>query len=153
MLYATHILLAFLTGLFLIPYLPITHKIVFFIVVLLFGSFPDVDHKKSTINRKIPLFKLFSVFFRHRGFIHSIFFALILFLIVYSFHFQDIAYGILIGFAAHLIGDGLTKRGIQPFYPFSTLTFRGIITTGGVLEKLFFYSLIFVIIYLLAQIV
>lgn len=55
-------------------------------------------------------------------------------LILWQFLGWQYGAAFLLGFCAHLFGDSLTPRGIQPFSPFSSWKIQGPIRTGGYLE-------------------
>lgn len=141
--FKTHIALGLLIA---IGYTTIFHNVnpyIFFPVALLFSIVPDIDHSKSFISRKFPVLSSpIHFFFKHRGFIHSIFPALFLFLLFYYLHFPNLAFGMFIGYTAHLIGDGFTKQGINFLHPFSTLEIHGPIETGSFSEFMIFILLI-----------
>lgn len=151
MLFRTHVFFGFLTGLIALDYFNIENKFLFLVFAVLFSSFPDVDHSGSMINRKFFVFRIFSFLFKHRGFMHSIFFALILFLIARHFGYDDIGYGVMVGFLAHLLADGLTKSGVRMFYPLFKFRMRGFIKTGGLLEKVLFIAIVILIILKVAR--
>ena len=151
MMFKTHLMLGFLVGLLAIPYFPIKNKFLFLVLVTICSSLPDMDHAKSRINRNIPLLKVFSFLFRHRGIMHSLLAALVLSILAWYYLSQDIAYAVGIGFLAHLFGDALTKNGVELFYPFSKVKIKGCIRTGGLLEKICFYLIITGAIYEIAK--
>lgn len=141
--FKTHLALAFLVAVLYLSFFKNVNHYIFFPLVLFFSLLPDADHSKSYISRKFPLFTApIHFFFRHRGFFHSIFPAAIIFIIFYYFSYPSIAFGILIGYLAHLIGDGLTKEGVNLLTPFSTLVLKGPIETGSFTEFIIFMILI-----------
>lgn len=84
---------------------------------------PDIDTPTSTISKWIPLLpSIVNKIFGHRGFIHSPFCILLLFLLFYLVkpaRFLSLFFiGILTGYSMHLIQDSFTKGGIPWFYPF-----------------------------------
>tara|TARA_Y100000310_G_scaffold311948_1_gene358745 strand:- start:230 stop:682 length:453 start_codon:yes stop_codon:yes gene_type:complete len=134
MLFPTHILLGI--TLFLLLADTIGGSLGVFLFVLLGSILPDIDSKGSIINQWMGIFGTFAVFIsKHRGLFHSLlFFGLISSIIGYGL---NLSFGIalLVGYAAHMIGDGITPMGVKMFYPFSTFTIRGPIRVGGVLES------------------
>lgn len=150
MMFRTHLVLGFLLALIAISYVPVENKFLFLIITTIASSLPDIDHARSAINRNIPLLKVFSFFFRHRGILHSIVAAAIVAAFAYHYLAPDIAYAVALGFLAHLVGDALTKKGIMPFYPITKLRIKGFIRTGSIAEKVFFYGIIGAIIYKIA---
>lgn len=89
------------------------------------GVIPDLDHRKSTITKKLGLLGFFSSrLFRHRGILHAPMFhcilAAILLLFVNSENYvQFVIFGILAGTLSHLFLDALTPMGIPMLWPFS----------------------------------
>ena len=147
MMFRTHLFLGFLLAILVSPYLPVTNKFLFLMIATICSCFPDVDHARSKLNSEFPPFKIFSLLFRHRGITHSIFTAAILGGVAYYYLSLDIALGIFIGFAAHVLGDALTKNGVAPLYPLTTFKIKGFITTGSLFEKVILYGIITGIIY------
>ncbi len=104
-----------------------------FLIMCIFGTIlPDMDTPFSGTG-KVKIARLFQVFTRHRGFIHSLTFCFALSLILAIF-LPITAFGFFLGYSLHLIADGFTKDGISPFWPYSKKAF-GKIKTGGVVEK------------------
>lgn len=105
------------------------------------GLLPDIDHPQSKVGRAVyPLSKLISAAVGHRTFTHSLLFmGLLLYFIGYK---DSWALGLLVGIASHVFLDSWTDRGIKLFWPIP-ITFRLpiTITTGGVMEKVFFAGL------------
>lgn len=146
MLFKTHLFFGFLAGLIALDFLDIKNKFLFLIITIIFSIFPDVDHENSKINKKLIITKIFSILFKHRGFVHSIFFVLVLFLIAIYFNYFDVGYGVLTGYLAHLAIDGLTKNGVKMFYPVFNFKIRGFVRTGGFLERIIFLVILVLII-------
>lgn len=106
--------------------------------------FPDIDHKNSTISRKLPavswLARLFST---HRGLFHSPELYLLLWLLlipvmkVYAGIVEWAIMGMFLGIANHLVLDACTKDGIPLLFPFSKKCFHILsIRTNSVGEKI-----------------
>src|SRR3989338_10916817 len=114
----------FLDGLIAMPFIEFLdwrEKFGFFSILLLASILPDIDHAKSKISTKIPIIPLIiSLFFKHRGIIHSIYFALLASFFAYYYLGYVYALAMLIGYTSHLIADGLTKSGINFLHPFSS---------------------------------
>lgn len=105
--------------------------VVSFLALATIGSLsPDLDEEGSYLSNKFPIFpivfKLFGV--THRGLTHRAMFVAflgVLFSIFYFFYDSSSEYvplyaGFLFGYIFHLLGDMLTKGGINRFfYPFS----------------------------------
>lgn len=149
-MFKTHVALGFLIGLVALGYLDIKNKFIFLIIVTIASCLPDIDHAKSKINNKVFLLRIFSFLFRHRGIMHSIFTAGLFGVLAYYYINADIAYGIFIGFTAHLIGDALTMNGIEVLYPLTRIKIRGFIRTGGIMEKAAFCIILLGIVYRIA---
>lgn len=91
------------------------------------GLIPDIDHKNSTISKKIPILSwLARLFAGHRGLFHCPIFYGLLAWAAYSFLlpetdlFRAGFWGVCAGVASHLFLDACTIRGIPMFFPLST---------------------------------
>ena len=139
MLFRTHIVFNFLIALILIEKLKIKKQILFTLIICFFGVFPDLDEKKSYLGKHI-LVKL-----KHRRFLHTIYPGTLISL--FLFHFNPLmSFGVIIGYLAHLFLDGLTKKGITPFYPLKK-KLKGFIKVGSWLENILFSFFLFIVIY------
>ena len=88
----------------------------------------------------------------HRSFTHSIPSAISLSIISFMF-FQNyfsnnLIYAFIIGILSHLIGDFLTKQGIELFYPITDKNYRFPIniSSGGIIEYIISFILVFAIV-------
>jgi len=123
------------------------NKIAFFLVCVFAALLPDVDSYNSKLGRK-GISRTLMAFTKHRGFVHSLLFMGLLYLIMdkiwpaYSFAF-------LIGYSIHLILDCFTIRGIRLFYPFK-LRLKFFVKSGGSFETILFVVLLIVDSFLLA---
>lgn len=135
MLVITHVLFGILFGLLAKPYIG-GDAIIYYTFVVIGSLLPDIDHEGSTINKILPVTKWFSYFFKHRGFFHTIFPAILLFLVVRYFSSTLVALALIVGYAAHLISDGLTLAGVNLLHPLSRFRIRGFIRTGGIGETI-----------------
>ena len=134
MLLRTHIAISLLGILVLFSLFPdLLEWTVFVLVVLIATVFPDIDCETSKLGRR-GIFRPFQFFIKHRGFLHSFTFVLILvvlgFIFLESFR-REITFGVLIGYGLHLIADSFTKNGVRLFYPLSKKKFKGKIRSGG----------------------
>ncbi len=135
MLFHTHLLLGILFFLLAMPFLEVEPTAILFFMALLGSIFPDIDEGSSRISRWAGIFgKIINFFFKHRGFFHSLPAGGIAMLLLGHFLGWPLGVAFLLGFCAHLIGDSLTPRGIQPLSPFSSWKIQGPIRTGGFLE-------------------
>ncbi|MBD3247321.1 hypothetical protein GF378_01745 [Candidatus Pacearchaeota archaeon] len=129
MLIRTHLAITLCLTLFFIPF--VRYPILFLLVALLATYIPDIDSKKSRIGNHWYL-RPFQWIARHRGFVHSFSFLLLLSLI-FVFFIPFLALPFFLGYSSHLIADSFTLRGIRPFFPLRCVS-KGNITTGGVNE-------------------
>ncbi|MFA5953647.1 MAG: metal-dependent hydrolase [Candidatus Pacearchaeota archaeon] len=129
----THFIIALFFGLLFMKFFE--NKIIFLFIVLISCFIPDIDTKFSKIGKK-KIFRIFQLFFTHRGVFHSFSFLILICIFLY-FWKPFIAFGFLIGYGSHLIFDSFTKTGIYVFWPLK-LKFHGFIKTGGKLEFLIF---------------
>src|SRR3989344_152366 len=138
MMFRTHIAVGFLIGLFLLQILNPVNQILFIFLMLLGAALPDIDHPESKIDSKI---KVVGFLFEHRGFFHSLFAVLLLYLLL--LHYIDSAsvgvyiFAITAGYLSHVVTDSITKEGIMPFHPISKFRVSGFIKTGRITEYVF----------------
>ncbi|MFP4522943.1 MAG: metal-dependent hydrolase [Candidatus Nanoarchaeia archaeon] len=115
----------------------------------LFGSlFPDIDSSTSYVGRRAKIVGLFS---KHRGFFHSVFPLIIVYILLLSFVNKWLAISFALGFISHILLDMLTKKGIR-LYPFKK-KICGPIRVGSFAETLFFIVQLFFIIYFTVKVV
>lgn len=133
MLIRTHFLITLFFVLILIP--SAENKAVLAVVALAATFIPDVDTRFSKLGRK-KIFRILQFFVKHRGFLHSFTF-LILITIVFYFVLPIIAFPFFLGYGLHLVADALTIQGIKPFYPLKG-RIRGFMRTGRIFETILF---------------
>ena len=149
MMYYTHLAFGIFIALLAIDFFNIQNKLFFILIVIIFSIFPDIDEKKSKIGRENKIIStIINFMFGHRGFIHSIYIPLILYLVFYYIN-KEIGVAVLTGYFSHLFMDALTKQGIRPLYPLINKKINGFIKTNSFLEKIFFLIIILLILYLL----
>jgi len=147
MLYRTHFVFGLLFGLVFLQFFHVDYWWVFLLLVGLFSLLPDIDSPKSKIGRKIPVIShILNFIFGHRKIFHSMFFPVGLFVLFYLLGLSFVGFCILIGGLSHIIGDSLTREGINFFYPLGKFKVRGFIKTGGILENVVFWVFVVVII-------
>lgn len=143
MRFKTHLVFSFLIGLYLMERFSSKYL---FLGLLLFGSLlPDLDTPYSKLGRKVrPISGLIKFIFGHRKLFHSLIMAVLIF-VVFNYIFDMYLVGVALsaGFVLHLVADGLTKEGVNFLYPFARFRVSGFIKTGGVLELLLFFVLVF----------
>lgn len=145
-------------GLFLAFNIPHSQPLILLSAVSGFAALlPDLDNTQSMAENitilgikplKGPAF-IFEKIFKHRGYMHSLLAVALVCFILLGFLPQipkDVDLAIIFGYLSHLVTDGITVEGVPWFYPLET--FRTIlprflrITTGSLMENLFFVSLI-----------
>ena len=136
MLLRTHLVFAVFVYFTLNFILEIPNKVLFLVFVLLGAFFVDIDSKKSKLGR-IVFFRPFQLFFKHRGPIHGLFFA-ILFSLILALFDRWSGFGFFVGYFSHLILDLLTPAGVRLFWPIFIGKFSFRIRSGGVFEKILF---------------
>ncbi len=131
----THMAIGLLTGLLL--YSLLHQQWYIFIPLVVLGSLlPDIDHQNSKINRMLPITRWIPYFFKHRGFFHSIFPAIILYGAFYAAKLDYIGLPLTLGYLSHLASDCFTRLGCNLLHPISTLRIQGPIMTNGLMEFL-----------------
>jgi len=133
MLLRTHIAVTVLFIILLINY--VDDKLVFVLVALVATMLPDIDSRFSSLGKKKP-FRLFQIFIKHRGVLHSFTFLILITVVLY-FYLPIIGLGFLVGYGSHLLADCFTPAGIKPFYPWKK-RLRWYIRTGGRIETVVF---------------
>jgi inner membrane protein len=84
-------------------------------LILFFSLLPDLDINTSKIGKNIGILsKIINIIFGHRGFFHSFWIIIIIYLFLLPLGYE-IA---VLGYLGHLILDMFTKQGIRLFYPF-----------------------------------
>lgn len=150
MLGTTHLAIGALTGLLLFTYFE-TNPYLFVGLVIVGSLLADVDHEKSKINRILPVTRWIPYLFKHRGFFHSIFPALIMLVALYSAGQIAIAIPLTIGYLSHLFSDCLTRQGCNLLHPLSTFRIQGFLYTGGLTELVILGVVLVVDILILAR--
>ena len=124
----------------IILFFPIVSSPFIFLIMCFFGTIlPDMDTPFSGTG-KVKIARLFQVFVRHRGMIHSLTFCFAISLILAIF-LPSLSFGFFLGYSLHLIADSFTKEGLMPFWPYHKKAF-GKMATGGVVEKGIFFVFI-----------
>jgi inner membrane protein len=149
MMYYTHLAFGMFVSLLAINIFDINDPLLFVLVTILFSIFPDIDESKSKIGKKYKKTSaVINFIFGHRGFFHSIYIPLILYLGFYYLN-NEIGIAILAGYFSHLFMDAITKHGIKPLYPIINKKINGPIKTNSILEKAIFLTIILLILYFL----
>src|SRR3989344_6608238 len=142
MMFRTHAAFGFLLGILFLEFFPQRYPFLFLTIVTLMSALPDIDTPKSKIGRKFPLVSYpLSWIVRHRGITHSIFPIMGIYLLFRYFNLNYLGLAIVIGYITHLIGDGISKEGVNFLYPLSTLHMRGFFRVGGLIEIFIFAAL------------
>ena len=133
----THMALGFLAGILLFPVFNANWLL--FVPLVTFGALlPDVDHKSSKINRMLPVTRWVPGFFKHRGFFHSVFPPVIIYIIFYYLNLTMIGLPLAIGYLTHLGSDCLTRLGCNLLHPVSKFRIQGFVYTNGMMELIIF---------------
>ena len=148
-MYYTHLAFGIFIALLAIDFFNIQNKLFFILIAIMFSVFPDIDERKSKMGRENKIIStIINFMFGHRGFIHSIYIPLILYLVFYYIN-KEIGIAVLTGYFSHLFTDALTKQGIRPLAPLINKKINGMIKTNSLLEKTFFLIITLLILYLL----
>jgi len=111
------------------------------VFVVLASSFVDIDIKNSSFGNRW-YFRPLQWVVRHRGILHSLFFGILLSLILGSISLW-VGFGFFVGYISHLFLDCWTKSGVELFWPFR-YRIKGFIRSGGVVEDIVFVLLLLV---------
>ena len=144
MMFRTHVLFGIISGYAACEFLECGNAVLFVSLSAVGSMLPDIDSARSKISRKLRPFSIIPNFlFSHRGFIHSVFPALLLYALLVRIDYL-IAASLSTGFLSHLLMDSLTKRGIRPLYPLSKVKIAGFIRTNGFSERIILFLLVIV---------
>ena len=122
-------------GLFLYLVMIRGFDIVMLILFLFFSILPDIDLHSSYISKHVKyLSYFFEVVLKHRGFIHSLWFVALLWVLLGEYRLA------VIGYLGHLFLDILNKKGLCLFWPFVKV--KGFCNSGKLFDKLLFYGLL-----------
>ena len=150
----SHLSLSLLFGLFFVELFPVSYLWIFLLLVTVFGLVPDIDSSRSKIGRKLPgVSHIINWIFGHRKMFHSLLVPIVVLVLGYVFRFEFVGWAFFVGFVGHLIGDAMTKEGINFLYPFSNFKISGFFRTGGFSEKVLFVVILLVDIFLLLRLV
>lgn len=147
MLGRTHVAITIAFILLFLPHIA-ANKIIFVCVALLATLLPDIDNDASTLG-KHKIFRFLQFFVKHRGFLHSLTFCILVSL-AFAFFLPLFALAFFLGYSLHLFADSFTEQGITPFWPWKRVSqwhFR----TGSHAETTLFIILVAVDIILLVS--
>jgi len=134
MLIKTHIVMAIFVALLFLERVP--NPYIFLLVVIISVFIPDMDSFNSKLGKRF-FSRVLTAFTKHRGIMHSLLFLVIVYFVLYLY-VPSIAFGFLVGYGVHLVGDMFTKQGVRLFYPFK-FRIKGFIKTGGRIESFLFF--------------
>lgn len=123
------------------------NKVAFFLVCVFASLLADIDSYNSKLGRK-GFSRTLMAFTKHRGFVHSLLFMGLLYLVIHKF-WPAYGFAFLIGYSIHLLLDCFTIRGIKLFYPFS-FRVKFFVKSGGTFERILFVVLLILDSFLLA---
>ena len=137
MMWYTHSTFGLFLGLLSLRFIPQSHPLLYLFLVSLAALLPDVDHPHSFINQRIAPTRFISHFLTHRGFFHSIFPVILLYLFIVPLR-KDVALALSLGYLSHILIDGCTKSGVNLLHPVATLRMQGFMETGSLAELVVF---------------
>lgn len=121
--------------------------VLFIVSVLFFSVFPDIDHARSFVSRRLWFVAwLFNFLFSHRGVVHSLVFGAVVSYLLWAISWE-MGLGAFVGYVGHLFMDAMSKNGVRPFFPLR-FNVRGFVRSGGMVEGALFYFLSVLIIVL-----
>jgi len=153
-MYKTHIVFALFFYLLIALIFNLSKEFYILLLISIAALLPDIDSSKSYINRLFSPGKILAKISKHRGFWHSVFGLLLIFLIsLILFKLLSInlllSFYVAFGYLMHLIADSLTVSGIRPFWKFSNTEIKGKIKTDTAVEYGLFFVLLLLIAFLL----
>ena len=138
MLFRTHIVFSVFVYLVLGYFVEMPLFVLVF--VLLATVFVDVDAWNSKAGNHWYL-RVFQVFTRHRGVLHSLVAGVLLSLILGSVSLWA-GFGFFVGYLSHLFLDCFTLSGVKLFWPFG-FRVRGLVRSGSWVEDVVFVLFLF----------
>ncbi len=153
MLWKTHLAFGLLLGLLIKEYVGSSFSWLNVAIIGFAALLPDVDTPMSFIGRRAKIISYpLKLFFEHRGFTHSFLFMGVIAAIGLWVFPEYNAYfiAVVIGILAHVFLDCLTKDGVRLLWPFR-FRLKGWLRTGGVVERIFFWGVVALIVYLVAK--
>ena len=149
MMFRTHAAVGILVALVFINSFSLGHPLFFFSIVFLSALLPDMDIPSSKIGQKIkPISWFLNFMFGHRKLFHSLFFSFMLFVLLILLFENYIGAAFFLGYSVHILVDGITVRGIKPFYPLSSFKLNGPLRSGGLMDYFLFFIVVLGIIIL-----
>ena len=147
MMLRTHLALIVAVILLFLPHVSsnLVGKLLFVFIALIAAMLPDIDTGFSTIGR-MRGFRFLQFFVRHRGFLHSFTFCIIV-SIAFAIFLPFAALPFFLGYVVHLFLDSFTIDGIMPFWPWKK-TSKWRLKTGSLFETSMFLLLILLDIFL-----
>ena len=109
------------------------------VFVLLASVFVDIDVKNSVFGNRW-YFRPLQWVVKHRGVFHSLFFGVLLSLILGSVNLWA-GFGFFVGYVSHLFLDCWTKSGVELFWPFRYRV-KGFVRSGSWVEDVVFVFLL-----------
>jgi len=132
MLFLTHLLFGILVAFVSRSFISGGNYLVFFGLVILGSVLSDIDEKHSKVVKWSGLVGIVISFFsKHRGFFHSVFFVVLITLVLKFFLGNYYAWGLFLGLVGHLFLDSMSRKGINFFHPFFDVELRGWVKVGG----------------------
>ncbi len=136
----THLMFGLLISILFVQFFQPSNPFIFVLIVTATSTLPDIDTTRSFIGKRLPLYaSILNFFFGHRGFLHTVYPALALFLLLGFLGYPLTGFAILLGYVAHLFLDMLTLEGVHIFRPLHDLHLVGVMRTGGLFELALFY--------------
>ena len=148
MLFRTHIVFSLMVYFLLSYVLEMPFWVLGF--VLLATAFVDIDIKNSKFGNHW-YFRPLQWMVKHRGILHSLFFALLLSLFIGGFNLWA-GFGFFVGYISHLFLDCWTRSGVKLFWPLK-FKVKGFVKSGGIVEQVMFVLLLFVNIFLVGRVI
>lgn len=114
------------------------YNFILFMIFIISTVLPDIDKSNSLIGRYVPLIGLIS---KHRGFFHSLIFAIILSIVLMIFISVTVSIYFFLGYFLHILLDSFSKEGIKVL----GFKIKGFIKVGGLTENIIYLLSLFFI--------
>ena len=148
MLWKTHLAIGLAAALYFSMH--VNYPMLFIAITIASGFFPDIDSRFSYLGKNLVARPL-QMATDHRGIIHSYTLCILLSFGI-ALLLPTVALPFFLGYSFHLLGDSFTPQGIRAFWPLKGIS-KGMIRTGGKIEKAIFYTFVIIDVVLIGTII
>lgn len=150
MRYHSHVIVSLCIGAAAAAYTHLPFTASYTAGVVIGSLLPDIDEPKSYVGRRsFGMANKVKEAFGHRGMTHSLVVWGVIAAIVLIESSSPFSLGFVLGYLFHILEDFLSVQGVPLLWPFQTKKYKlPFYRTGGIVEKLLFYSSFALFIYI-----